>query len=83
MAEILIVSRAISLFLHKCSIAQPSFQDLSPVLRSLQGRAAAREDRRDRTAFETARKEWSKTAGISNRRAVGSGGDHHSEVWLG
>lgn len=54
---------------------------LDPV--PVQGRAAARDDRRDRTAFETARKEWSKTGGISIRKAVGGGGDHHSEVWLG
>ena len=45
---------------------------------------AAREDRRDRTAFETARKEWSNTKGISGRGALdGATGNHHSEVWLG
>ena len=49
----------------------------------LQGRSAAKEDKRDRTAFETARREWSQATGISGRGALDGAGDHRSEVWLG
>ncbi|KAK9818350.1 hypothetical protein WJX72_011096 [[Myrmecia] bisecta] len=43
---------------------------------------SSKEQRRDTTAFEAARTSWSK-ASVSARGAVGGGGDHGSEVWLG
>lgn len=43
----------------------------------------AREARRDTTAFETARAEWSRSAISVRGKGVGAEGDHGTEVWLG
>ena len=43
---------------------------------------SAKEAKRDTTAFEAARAEWSK-ATLSAKGSVGATGDHRSEMWLG
>ena len=43
---------------------------------------SAKEAKRDTTAFEAARAEWSK-ATLSAKGSVGASGDHRSEMWLG
>lgn len=42
---------------------------------------SAREERRDKTAFEEARETWGRST-VSARGKVGTG-DHKNEVWLG
>ncbi|KAK9824923.1 hypothetical protein WJX74_007145 [Apatococcus lobatus] len=43
---------------------------------------SAKESKRDQTSFEAARAAWGKQT-ISARGALGGGGDHQTEVWLG
>ncbi|CAL8464520.1 g4055 [Coccomyxa elongata] len=69
-----------------CKSQQPRIDQLwrfvqDQRLRRKQG-PSAKEARRDTTSFEAARAEWGK-ATLSVRGAVGGGGDHRSEVWLG
>lgn len=61
-------------------LQQPA--DSVAVMAGAQG-PTAREARRDVTAFETARAEWSRSDVSIRGKGVGAEGDHGVEVWLG
>jgi hypothetical protein len=46
--------------------------------------SSVKDSKRDVTSFEQNQKEWAgKSGGVSNRKAVGSGGDQKVQTWLG
>ena len=67
----------------------PTFPKLEQLFHSIKEQKLARSTGSSRvaqdgdsTAFERARKEWSR-ASVSHRGKIGGGGDHKSEAWLG
>ncbi|KAK9799798.1 hypothetical protein WJX73_010639 [Symbiochloris irregularis] len=69
-----------------CASQQPTLETLWQFVGQQRQRRrmgpSARDAKRDAHSFEAARAQWGR-ATISNRAAVGAGGDHKNEVWLG